>query len=159
MASFKHGRAKVTHLKRCHTEKSPGIPGFFGVQEAKQRALRLCSNDRHGVTCFGGMPKTLPAASLRFWDLNLRGCQTASQGRRKTKYFLRRAMMKIMALFLFPEKDLGGMQSAKVYRKQDRPCLREFYATDSRLPAGPTRGRDYPERYETEETTERGREK
>ena len=67
-------------------------------------------------------------------------------------------MMKIMALFLFPEKDLGGMQSAKVYRKQDRPCLREFYATDSRLPAGPTRGRDYPERYETEETTERGRE-
>ena len=68
-------------------------------------------------------------------------------------------MMKIMALFLFPEKDLGGMQSAKVYRKQDRPCLREFYATDSRFPAGPTRGRDYPERYETEETTERGREK
>ncbi len=58
-----------------------------------------------------------------------------------------------------PEKDLGGMQSAKVYRKQDRPCLREFYATDSRLPAGPTRGRDYPKRYETEETTERGREK
>ena len=68
-------------------------------------------------------------------------------------------MMKIMALFLFPEKDLGGMQSAKVYRKQDRPWLREFYATDFRLPAGPTRGRDYSERYETEETTERGREK
>ena len=144
-------RTKVTHLKRCHTEKTPGFRGFLAFKRPKK--------DRHGVTCFGGMPKTLPAASLRFWDLNLRGCQTASQGRRKTKYFLRRAMMKIMALFLFPEKDLGGMQSAKVYRKQDRPCLREFYATDSRLPAGPTRGRDYPERYETEETTERGREK
>ena len=67
--------------------------------------------------------------------------------------------MKIMALFLFPEKDLGGMQSAKVYRKQDRPGLRKFHETDPRFPAGPARGRDYPKRYETEETTERGREK
>ena len=129
-------RAMFTHLKRCHTEKTPEFRGFLAFKRPKK--------DRHGVTCFGRMPKTLPAASLRFWDLNLRGCQKASQGRRKTKYFLRRAMMKIMALFLFPEKDLGGMQSAKVYRKQDRPCLREFYATDSRFPAGPTGGRNHP---------------
>ena len=67
--------------------KSPGNPGFFGVQEAKQRALRLCSNDRHGVTCFGRMPKTLPAASLRFLGSEPAWLTNSESGQKKNKIF------------------------------------------------------------------------
>ena len=130
--------------------KSPGIPGFFGVQEDKKGPSRR--------DVFWGNAKDIACGKSSILGSEPAWLPNSESGQKKNKIIFEKGMMKIMALFLFPEKDLGGMQSAKVYRKQDRPWLREFYATDFRLPAGPTRGRDYSERYETEETTERGRE-
>ena len=53
--------------------KKPGIPGLFGVQEAKKgpSGCDVFWGNAKGVAY--GKPQTLPAASLRFWDLNLRG--------------------------------------------------------------------------------------
>ena len=79
--------------------KNPGIPGFFGVQEAKQRALRLCVNDRQVVTCVGGMPKTLPAASLRFLGAEPAWLTNSESGQKKNKILFERDQREIFGPF------------------------------------------------------------
>jgi len=74
------------------TPKSPGIPGNFGIERAKKG----------------------PSASDVFWEMppQFLGFEPSHEARtkqrkKKTKYFLRRATKKFVALFAFQKKRKG----------------------------------------------------